>query len=255
MFCFNQDADVQAALLRHGNVASSHDWRLMLVAVIDGYRALDVAKLFRMDAAFAIPELYAHISHLTLAQRQAEGEGFWLGLGRGGVMLVPEQPGDGTGLWSNRKCRIEGFLSYWDEVHRRHPGILIDSCASGGRRDDLETMRRAVPLLRFDFENNPEAYQCHSYGFGLWLPVFDAINYEKFDKYYFRSTIDPFLQYNGDVRKEDFDVEGPRIASKKWRNVAKYYFGEFWSLSKDNTKNEDLKELLARVVSMTAVMI
>jgi len=49
---------VEAALLRHGNVASAHDWRLVLVPVIDRYRDLDIAKLFRGDAAFAIPELY-----------------------------------------------------------------------------------------------------------------------------------------------------------------------------------------------------
>ena len=41
---------------------------------------------------------------------------------------------------------VEGYLAYWDELRRRHPGMLIDSCASGGRRNDLETMRRAVPL-------------------------------------------------------------------------------------------------------------
>ena len=58
MFCFNQDGDVEAALLRNGNVASAHDWRLVLVPVIDRYRDLDIAKLFRGDAAFAIPELY-----------------------------------------------------------------------------------------------------------------------------------------------------------------------------------------------------
>ena len=27
IFCFNQDGEVQAALLRHGNMVSSHDWR------------------------------------------------------------------------------------------------------------------------------------------------------------------------------------------------------------------------------------
>ena len=58
VFCFNQDGDVEAALLRNGNVASAHDWRLVLVPVIDRYRGLDIAKLFRGDAAFAIPELY-----------------------------------------------------------------------------------------------------------------------------------------------------------------------------------------------------
>ena len=30
------------------------------------------------------------------------------------------------------------------------PKLWIDSCASGGRRNDLETLRRAVPLLRSD---------------------------------------------------------------------------------------------------------
>ena len=51
IFCFNQDGKVQAGLLRHGNVAGSHDWPLVLVAVIDGYRALDIAKSFRADGA------------------------------------------------------------------------------------------------------------------------------------------------------------------------------------------------------------
>ena len=58
VFCFNQDADVQAALLHHGNVAGFHDWRLVLVPVIGRYRALNIAKLLRADAAFAIPQLY-----------------------------------------------------------------------------------------------------------------------------------------------------------------------------------------------------
>jgi len=44
---------------------------------------------------------------------------------------------------------VTGYLAYWDELRRRHPNMLIDSCASGGRRNDLETMRRAVPLCAF----------------------------------------------------------------------------------------------------------
>ena len=52
---------------------------------------------------------------------------------------------------------VEGFLGYWDEFRRRHPDMLIDTCASGGRRNDLETLRRAVPLLRSDSSSNPSA--------------------------------------------------------------------------------------------------
>ena len=126
---------------------------------------------------------------------------------------------------------IEGYLAYWDELRRRYPGMLIDSCASGGRRDDLETMRRAVPILPTDVENDAEAYQCCTYGFGLWLPFFDHTNYERFDDYYFRSSIAPFLQCNWDVRKDDFDIDSATKCLSLWRNAAEFFFGDFWPLS------------------------
>ncbi len=65
---------------------------------------------------------------------------------------------------------VAGYLAYWDELLRRRPGMLIDSCASGGHRNDLETMRRSVPFLRSDYIFDPVANQCHSYGLALWLP-------------------------------------------------------------------------------------
>ena len=46
---------------------------------------------------------------------------------------------------------VQGHLTLLDELRRRHPKLRIDSCASGGRRNDLETMRRSVPLLRSDW--------------------------------------------------------------------------------------------------------
>ena len=48
---------MKAALLRNGNVTSVHDWTLVLMPVIHRYCDLDIAKLFRSDAAFAIPKL------------------------------------------------------------------------------------------------------------------------------------------------------------------------------------------------------
>ena len=67
---------------------------------------------------------------------------------------------------------VIGYLAYWDELLRRHPGMLIDSCASGGRRNDLETMRRAVPLLRSDYLFEPVGQQGHTYGLSFWLPFY-----------------------------------------------------------------------------------
>ena len=58
LFLFNQDGDVERALLRHGNVASADDWRSVLEPVIARYRDTNVRRFFRGDAAFAFPELY-----------------------------------------------------------------------------------------------------------------------------------------------------------------------------------------------------
>jgi alpha-galactosidase len=67
---------------------------------------------------------------------------------------------------------VIGHLAFWDELRRRHPHLWIDSCASGGRRNDLETMRRSVPLLRSDYQFEPTGNQCHTYGLSLWLPYY-----------------------------------------------------------------------------------
>jgi alpha-galactosidase len=73
---------------------------------------------------------------------------------------------------------VQGHLAFWDELRRRHPNLHLDSCASGGRRNDLETMRRSVPLLRSDwsvtaFAKEPlqiEGNQSQTYGLSSWLP-------------------------------------------------------------------------------------
>ena len=61
IFCFNHLGDLERALLRNGNVASADDWRSVLEPVFARYRNLDIAKYFRGDAAFAIPELYVFL--------------------------------------------------------------------------------------------------------------------------------------------------------------------------------------------------
>jgi len=61
---------------------------------------------------------------------------------------------------------IEGLYALWDRILAAHPGIMIDNCASGGMRLDLEAMRRTVPLWRSD------ASLVHGYG----IPKIDVTN-------------------------------------------------------------------------------
>jgi alpha-galactosidase len=46
---------------------------------------------------------------------------------------------------------VQGYLKFWDYLLENQSGLKIDACASGGRRNDLETMRRSVPLHPSDY--------------------------------------------------------------------------------------------------------
>ncbi len=48
---------------------------------------------------------------------------------------------------STENLYIQGYLRFWDGMLESNPGLWIDSCASGGRRNDLETMRRSIPSI------------------------------------------------------------------------------------------------------------
>ncbi|MCX6620906.1 MAG: alpha-galactosidase [Acidobacteria bacterium] len=66
---------------------------------------------------------------------------------------------------------VEGLYEFWDELLRRNPGLAIDNCASGGRRIDIESLRRSLPLWRTDYPGENTAKQCHTYGLNFWVPV------------------------------------------------------------------------------------
>ena len=112
-------------------------------------------------------------------------------------------PADRQGTTEN--LYVQGYLAYWDELRRRHPDMLIDSCASGGRRNDLETLRRAVPLLRSDYQVGPEktlANQNHTYGISSWFP-FTGTGCGAIDLYTVRSYYQPCFGTGNDMSKPE----------------------------------------------------
>jgi alpha-galactosidase len=126
---------------------------------------------------------------------------------------------------------VEGYLAYWDELLRRHPNMLIDSCASGGRRNDLETLRRAVPLLRSDFLLEPISQQNHTYGIAFWIPFYGtALN--QFDAYSFRSMLCPHITFCFDMRRKDQDYAPILRMYHQWREqITPNYVGDYWPLT------------------------
>ena len=92
---------------------------------------------------------------------------------------------------------VEGLYAFWDYLLERFPGLLIDNCASGGRRLDLETTSRSAPLWRSDYYHydDPDGYQGHTYGLNFFLPI-HGTGILQTDEYSFRSSISSALIYN-----------------------------------------------------------
>jgi alpha-galactosidase len=144
---------------------------------------------------------------------------------------------DRQGMTEN--LHVQGYLAYWDELRRRHPGMLIDSCASGGRRNDLETLRRAVPLLRSDYQSfsGDSSYaagnQGHTYGLASWLPYYGTGVYYSQDHlvYSVRSYLCPAFGIAVDERRNDIDWGLYRRLVDQWRQVSDCFLGDYYPLS------------------------
>ena len=133
---------------------------------------------------------------------------------------------------------VEGYLRYFDELHRRFPNLIIDTCASGGRRDDLETLRRAVPLWRSDFAGEPTAMQMQSYGLALWVPYYGTSG-DVLDTYDFLSRMTPAMG----VGPDGLNTPAQRALALKligeWKQAAGFYYDDYYPLTPYSTENTE----------------
>jgi alpha-galactosidase len=139
---------------------------------------------------------------------------------------------DRQGITENRY--VQGFLGYYDELLRRHPGMFIDNCASGGRRNDVETLRRSIPLLRSDTLEEPLGQQCQSYGLFSWLPFCGTGIYQSDPKqvaYIFRSQNCPHFTECWDIREKGRDYSYLRELIAQWRSYAPYLMADYYPLT------------------------
>ncbi|MCA9442094.1 MAG: alpha-galactosidase, partial [Candidatus Omnitrophica bacterium] len=156
---------------------------------------------------------------------------------------------DRVGITENKY--VVGYLAYWDELLRRHPGLRIDSCASGGRRNDLETLRRAVPLLRSDYLFEPVGQQCHTYGLSMWVPFYgtgycpsNTVGWGwgtggiSYDPYTRRSNMCPSNIACFDFR-EPVDDQLIQKLYREWIEVAPNFFGDYYPLTEYSESNND----------------
>lgn len=132
---------------------------------------------------------------------------------------------------------VQGLYAFWDELLRRHPGLIIDNCASGGRRIDLETMGRSTPFWRTDYPGDPIAKQCHTFGISSWVPLNATGNVRPAtdDLYTWRSTWSSSIVVDlsgiAQWQPDDEKLVRAKTLLNQYQDIQPYYLGDYYPLT------------------------
>jgi alpha-galactosidase len=147
-----------------------------------------------------------------------------------------DRPGR-TGISEIR--HIEGLYSYWDALLERFPNLVIDNCASGGRRIDLETVSRSSPLWRTDYSyGEPNGYQCHTYGLNFYLPLHGTGNIT-LNPYTFRSSMSSAMVNSWDVNNGGYRQADLQKYIVEFKRLRPYYYGDYYPLTPNSNITSD----------------
>lgn len=145
------------------------------------------------------------------------------------------------------ECKfVDGHYRMWDDIIDCTLSFggcgFCDSCASGGGRNDLETLRRGVPLLRSDADRTTTALRLSmSWGFNQWIPYCGANTKEKVgeldatgrsDVYTWRASYLPALNVDSQFTQDpDQDFSILRFGLNEWAKVNPYLLKDFYPLT------------------------
>ncbi len=137
-----------------------------------------------------------------------------------------------TGICENHY--VTNLYKFLDYLCESIPGLIIDNCASGGKRLDLEMTYRSIPFWRSDYNcafhsDLFDATQAHTYGISFWLPITGTALYMQ-NEYSGRSAIMPLMLmdfYSHQNPEFDFYLEQRDLM------VGNYYPLDFGSFDKD----------------------
>ena len=161
----------------------------------------------------------------------------------GPLWKMEDKPGR-TGITEIRY--VEGLYSFWDELLKRKPDLLIDNCASGGRRIDYETCKRSVPLWRSDYEcyiypDVYEASQNQTYGLGYYLPYNSTGQGITYNKYKDRSLATASIVLSIGAEKDELANVPFNKVKQVWDDIKSYNYltmYDFYPLTEFSLKDD-----------------
>lgn len=135
-----------------------------------------------------------------------------------------------------------GYLSYWDALLARYPGMFIDSCASGGGRNDLETLRRAVAMQYSDYFDGEITPAHEGMKLGMTTELFKWFPYVKnwvtssdSKIYQCRLNYSHALGFRfGDGTEEMWSLY--KQAADEYELIRENFYGDYYALTESSKK-------------------
>jgi len=138
------------------------------------------------------------------------------------------EPSDRQGI--NEIKYIMGWYDYLDTLVRENPNLMIDNCAGGGRRLDIEMVKRSVSLTPSDYLWDPIGEQAMNYALSLWFP-WHGIGAVKPDKFSGRSGMLASFVYAIDLYNTPTVWSPASAMLNEYKSIRKYYSGDFYPLT------------------------
>ena len=148
------------------------------------------------------------------------------------------------GIVENKSVTAHYLL--WDSIiaycAKTGKDTFVDSCASGGGRNDLESLRRGIPLLRSDADRTTTALRLSmGTAFNRWVPFCGASCTEQSeqlaldgtrDPYIFRASYNPILNLSAQwVQDPRTDFDMIRFGMGEWDTVKAFLLKDFYLLT------------------------
>ena len=141
---------------------------------------------------------------------------------------------------------ITGHYAMWDTIIACTLSFggcgFVDSCAGGGGRNDLESMRRGVPIMRSDYASFSSKRLSMTTAVNKWLPFAGSLFFcdciiegktFPFSKYSLRTAYLPTFNFSMIRPTQDpsTDFDLLRFAFREWNKVKPYLLSEFYVLT------------------------
>jgi alpha-galactosidase len=116
---------------------------------------------------------------------------------------------------------IEGLYEVWDWLNETYPDLILEGCASGGRRIDFEAIKRCHLFVSSDQNLNPNLVRNHLHGANRILPgryhnvLFGPNILVDYPDYYYHSYFGGSLQISDPLTQWDEKIKQTTIKHLK----------------------------------------